>query len=118
VGKRGASGGAGGPDGEAGATRARRAHAVHDIVAWTGSTVFHSTPVRAQKSPKNLIEVHKVVNRKVVDLTTLYNFYKGSRVFFSTDFVESACQHRMPPCLGEQEVLPVDQVFHPFPIKI
>jgi hypothetical protein len=30
--------------------------------------------------------VHKVVNRKVVDLTTLYNFYKGSRGFFSTDF--------------------------------
>jgi hypothetical protein len=26
------------------------------------------------------------MNRKVVDLTTLYNFYKGSRVFFSTDF--------------------------------
>jgi hypothetical protein len=24
----------------------------------------------------------------------------------------------MPPCLGEQEVLPVDQVFHPFPLKI
>jgi hypothetical protein len=30
--------------------------------------------------------VHKVVNRKVVDLTTLYNFHKGSRVFFSMDF--------------------------------
>jgi hypothetical protein len=29
--------------------------------------------------------MHKVVNRKVVDLTTLYNFYKVSRVFFSTD---------------------------------
>jgi hypothetical protein len=26
-----------------------------------------------------------VMNRKVVDLTTLYNFYKGSRAFFSTD---------------------------------
>jgi hypothetical protein len=23
------------------------------------------------------------MNRKVVDLTTLYNFYKGSRVFFN-----------------------------------
>jgi hypothetical protein len=32
-------------------------------------------------SPKFWIEVHKVVNSKVVDLTTLYNFYKGSRVF-------------------------------------
>jgi hypothetical protein len=27
-----------------------------------------------------------VVNRKVVDLTALYNFYKGSRVFISMDF--------------------------------
>jgi hypothetical protein len=26
--------------------------------------------------------VHKVVNRKFVDLTTLYNFYKGHMVFF------------------------------------
>jgi hypothetical protein len=27
-----------------------------------------------------------VVSRKVVDLTTLYNFHKGHIVFFSTDF--------------------------------
>jgi hypothetical protein len=27
-----------------------------------------------------------VVNRKVVDLITLYNFYKGCMVFFSTGF--------------------------------
>jgi hypothetical protein len=32
--------------------------------------------------------VHKVVNRKVVDLTTLYNFYKGRLVFFSTDLAQ------------------------------
>jgi hypothetical protein len=32
--------------------------------------------------------VHYVMNRKVVDLTTLYNFHKGSRVFFSTDFAQ------------------------------
>jgi hypothetical protein len=38
------------------------------------------------------MEVHKVVNRKVVDLTTLYNFYKGSRVFFSMDFAQSAAK--------------------------
>jgi hypothetical protein len=30
--------------------------------------------------------VHRVVNRKVVDLTTLYNLYKGLMVFFSTAF--------------------------------
>jgi hypothetical protein len=58
------------------------------------------------------------MNKKVVDLITLYNFYKGSIVFFSTDLAESAFQHRMPPCLGELEVLPVDQVFHLFPLKI
>jgi hypothetical protein len=40
VGKRRASGGTGGPDGEAGAASA-------------GSKIFHSTPIRAQKSPKN-----------------------------------------------------------------
>jgi hypothetical protein len=33
-------------------------------------------------------------------------------------FAGTACQLRMPLCLGEQEVLPVDQVFHPFPLKI
>jgi flavorubredoxin len=36
---------------------------------------------------------------KVVDPTTLYNFYKGSRVLFSTDFAGTSCQHRMPPVL-------------------
>jgi hypothetical protein len=30
-----------------------------------------------------------VVNRKVVDLTTLYNFYKDRMVFFSTDFAQT-----------------------------
>jgi hypothetical protein len=29
------------------------------------------------------------MNRKVVDPTTLYNFYKDSLVFFSTDFAQS-----------------------------
>jgi hypothetical protein len=32
------------------------------------------------------------MNRKVVDSTTLYNFYIGSRVFFSTDFAKSAAK--------------------------
>jgi hypothetical protein len=46
-------------------------------------------------SDKNSIfptKVHQGVNRKVVDLTTLYNFHKGSRVFFSTDFTGTSCQ--------------------------
>jgi hypothetical protein len=38
-----------------------------------------------------LIEVHKVVNRKVVDLTTLYNFHKSRLVFFSMDFAGTSC---------------------------
>jgi hypothetical protein len=62
--------------------------------------------------------VHQVVNRKVVDLTTLYNFYKGSMVFFSMVFAQIAAKLRMPLCFGEQELLAVDQVFHPFPLKI
>jgi hypothetical protein len=38
------------------------------------------------------MEVHKVVNRKVVDLTTPYNFRKGHMVFFSTDFAQNAAK--------------------------
>jgi hypothetical protein len=32
------------------------------------------------------------MNRKVVDLATLYNFQKGHIVFFSTDFAGTSCQ--------------------------
>jgi hypothetical protein len=35
---------------------------------------------------------HKTMNRKVVDLTTPYNFHKGCIVFFSTDFAGTPCQ--------------------------
>jgi hypothetical protein len=58
------------------------------------------------------------MNRKFVDLTTPYNFHKGRLVFFSTDFAETSCQLEMPLCLGKQEVLSVDRVFHQFPLKI
>jgi hypothetical protein len=58
------------------------------------------------------------MNRKVVDLTTLYNFYKGRIVFFSTDFASITAKLWMSLCFGKQEVLPVDQVFHQFPLKI
>jgi hypothetical protein len=58
------------------------------------------------------------MNRKVVDLTTLYNFHNGRLVFFSTDFAGTSCLLGMPPCPGKQEVLSVDQVFHQFPLKI
>jgi hypothetical protein len=30
------------------------------------------------------------MNRKVVDLTTLYDYYENSIVFFSTDFAQIA----------------------------
>jgi hypothetical protein len=59
-----------------------------------------------------------VVNRKVVDLTTLYNFYEGRTVFFSMDFVQIAAKLWMPPHSGEQEMPTIDQVFHLFPLKI
>jgi hypothetical protein len=58
------------------------------------------------------------MNSKVVDLTTLYNFYKGSIVFFSTDVAQNAAKLWMPPCLNEQELLSVDHAFHQFPLKI
>jgi hypothetical protein len=50
-------------------------------VASAGPKLCHCTPVWTLKTPKIWIEVHKVVNRKFVDLTTLYNFYKGRMVF-------------------------------------
>jgi hypothetical protein len=59
-----------------------------------------------------------MMNRKVVDLAIPYNFHKGHIVFFSTDFAQKACQLWMPICASEQEVLSVDQAFHPFPLKI
>jgi hypothetical protein len=51
------------------------------------------------------------MNRKVVDLTILYNFHKGRIVFFPTDFAGTSCQLGMP-------VLIIDQVFHQFPLRI
>jgi hypothetical protein len=77
-----------------------------------------SVPVRTRKTRKSWIEVHKVLNRKVVDLTTLYNFHKGRIVFFSMDFAQFEAKLWMSPCFGEQEVLTVDQVFNQFPLKI
>jgi hypothetical protein len=75
-------------------------------------------PVRTRQTSKFCTKVHKAMNGKVLDLTTLYNVYKGSRVFFSMDFAGTSCQLGMPVCLGKQEVLSVDRVFHQFPLKI
>jgi hypothetical protein len=55
---------------------------------------------------------------KIIDLTILYHFQKDNMGFFSTDFAEKACQLGMSICVSEQEVLAVDQDFHPFPLKI
>jgi hypothetical protein len=79
---------------------------------------LRTAPVWPSFSQKSWIEVHKVMNRKVVDLTTLYNFCKGRLVFFSTDFAGTSCQHWMSACSGKQEVLSVIRVFHQFPLKI
>jgi hypothetical protein len=54
------------------------------------------------------------MNRKVVGLTTLYNFYKGRIVFFSRDFAQITAKLWMSPCLGEQEMMSVDQFFTNF----
>jgi hypothetical protein len=50
--------------------------------------LFRFTLVRLHLSQNLSTKVHKVMNRKVVDLTTLYNYYKGRMVFFSTDFAQ------------------------------
>jgi hypothetical protein len=42
-----------------------------------------------------------MVKGKFVDLTTLYNFYKGSMVFCSTISAQIAAKHWMPPDPGE-----------------
>jgi hypothetical protein len=76
------------------ARRGAGARGRHDAAAQSavGSKTFQSTPVRMRKSPNILTEVHKVVNRKVVNLTALYNFYKGSIVFLSTNFAQAAAK--------------------------
>jgi hypothetical protein len=89
----------------------------HDSTSRFGVCLFRFTLVSLRFSPNIWIEVYTVVNRKVVDLTTLYNFYKGSRVFFSTDFAQNAAKLWMSPYLSEQGLLSVDHVFHPFPPK-
>jgi hypothetical protein len=57
-----------------------------------GLKLFWTGPVQAIKTQFFATKVHQGMNRKVVDLTTLYNFHKGSRVFFSTDFAGTSCQ--------------------------
>jgi hypothetical protein len=52
--------------------------------ARSGPKLFQLRPLQARLSLNFWTKVHKVVNRKVVDLTTLYNFYKGPMVLFST----------------------------------
>jgi hypothetical protein len=93
--------------------KARGRDSAHDA-----AKLCHCVPVWTRKTLKSWIEVHKVVNRKVVELTTLYNFYKGRMVFFSTDFAQTTAKLWMPPHSDEQEMLTVDQVFHQFPLKI
>jgi hypothetical protein len=43
-------------------------------------------------SPKIRTVVHKNLNRKVIDLASLYNFYKGRMAFFSANCAQFACQ--------------------------
>jgi hypothetical protein len=99
----------------------RGSGATRDVVARRGvgsPQLCQCTLFRTLKTQKNWIGVLKVVNRRVVDLTTLFNFYKGSRVFFSMVFAGTACQLWMSPRLSEQELLSVDLIFRKFPLKI
>jgi hypothetical protein len=73
-----------------GAWRGRRGR--RGVTSCSGAKTFHCALVHLRFPPDFEIEVHQSVNREVVDLTTLYNFHKGSRVFFSTDFAGTSCQ--------------------------
>jgi hypothetical protein len=55
-------------------------------------------------SPDFETKVHWGVKSKVVDLTTLYNFYKGSMMFFST-VAQTVAKLWMPLYSGEQALL-------------
>jgi hypothetical protein len=54
--------------------------------AHRGGLLTRCAPDQRVKSSTICTKVLQAVNRKVVDLTTLYNFHKGRLVFFSTDF--------------------------------
>jgi hypothetical protein len=96
LGKRGASGGAtsgGGPWGSgAQGGAARRAGDIAARALTFQRRTMLITPVCLSITQKLSTKVHYVMNRKVVDLTILYNFHKGSIVFFSTDFAQSAAK--------------------------
>jgi hypothetical protein len=53
---------------------------------------FSKQPCLTEQISKKLNKVVQAVNSKVVDLLTLYNFYKGSMAFFSTIFAQFGCQ--------------------------
>jgi hypothetical protein len=55
---------------------------------------------------------------KVLDLTTLYNFYKGSMVFCSTDFAETTCQLGDSLDADEQCRLALTRILHQFQLQI
>jgi hypothetical protein len=59
----------------------------------SGAKMFHCALVRLRFPLDFEIEVHKSVNREVVDFTTLYNFHKSRMVIFSMVFAGTACQH-------------------------
>jgi hypothetical protein len=65
---------------------AARGRATSRRGARSSQKLFQLRPLQVRFSLKFGTEVHKVVNRKVVDLTTLCDFYKGFMVFFLTVF--------------------------------
>jgi hypothetical protein len=69
-------------------TGAARGEGAHDVAERPAlrPTPFQTKLLLARFSPKICTAVHKAMNRKVVDLTILYTFHKGSIVFFPTVF--------------------------------
>jgi hypothetical protein len=64
----------------------RRGAGAPGTLAGATLSLIHLALFDNESLQKFRIEVYQVMNRKVVDLTTLYNFYNGSIVFFTTNF--------------------------------
>jgi hypothetical protein len=60
----------------------------------------------------------KVTYTEVVDLVTLYNFYKGRMAFFSTNCAQIVCQVADFLGASEQRRGALNKLFRAFPLQI
>jgi hypothetical protein len=88
------------------------------VLSHSQCQMFWRSPVRLLFSPKRWTEVHQGLNRKVVDLASLYNFYKWCMGFFSTIFAQIACQDADFLGASEQWRIALTEVFHLFMLQI